>query len=98
VRSQRYTYVRDLKGPWLLYDNQQDPFQQNNLVNNPTFKELQQSLEVQLQALLKKTGDRFLSGPALVRRCGYKVNKDETVAYNDPASFGQVSVGCRDEI
>ena len=32
VRTRRYTYVRDLKGPWLLYDNRADPFQLNNLV------------------------------------------------------------------
>ncbi len=25
VRTRRYTYVRDLKGPWLLYDNETGP-------------------------------------------------------------------------
>lgn len=97
VRTKRYTYARDLSGPWLLYDNQQDPFQQNNLIADPTFKDQQQRLESQLQTLLKQTGDRFLSGPALVRRCGYRVDHNETVAYNNPASFGQVSVLCRDQ-
>jgi len=24
------TYVKDLKGPWLLYDNEKDPFQDDN--------------------------------------------------------------------
>ncbi|MHC4559247.1 MAG: sulfatase family protein, partial [Planctomycetota bacterium] len=31
VRTRRYTYVRDLNGPWLLYDNKMDPYQLKNL-------------------------------------------------------------------
>ena len=96
VRTKRYTYARDLKGSWLLYDNQKDPYQESNLVGNPAFSQLQEKLDRQLQKLLNETGDKFLSGPELIRRCGYKVNKHETVAYRDPASWGQVSVSCRD--
>ena len=33
----RYTYVRDLAGPWLLYDNDTDPYQLNNLVDQPDY-------------------------------------------------------------
>src|SRR5262249_4014366 len=25
IRTERYTYVRDLNGPWLMFDNQMDP-------------------------------------------------------------------------
>jgi hypothetical protein len=32
VRTPRSTYVRDLHGPWLLFDNQADPYQLHNLV------------------------------------------------------------------
>ncbi len=31
VRTKRYTYVKDLSGPWLLFDNRKDPFQLHNL-------------------------------------------------------------------
>ena len=34
VRTRRYTYVRDLKGLWLLYDNDKDPYQQKNLAKS----------------------------------------------------------------
>ena len=37
VRTQRYTYVRDLNGPWLLYDNKKDPYQLQNLVGDARF-------------------------------------------------------------
>jgi len=95
VRTQRHTYTRDLRGPWLLYDNEKDPFQQDNLVGKPEHADLQKHMEDELQRLLKHTGDTFKSGPELVRRCGYKVNAQETVGYTDPESFGQVSVSCR---
>src|SRR3546814_2911683 len=40
LRSKRFTYVRDLKGPWLFFDNQHDPYQKHNLVNDPNYNEL----------------------------------------------------------
>jgi arylsulfatase A-like enzyme len=40
VRTTRYTYVRDLTGPWLLYDNQSDACQTNNLANLPKHAKL----------------------------------------------------------
>lgn len=95
VRTKRYTYTRDLNGPWLLYDNQADPYQQTNLIDNPAYSRLQKKLELQLQELLKQTGDTFLSGPELISRCGYKVDQNGTVGYRDPAHFGQVSVCVR---
>ena len=37
VRTEQYTYVRDLNGPWLLYDNVNDPYQMNNVVDQLEF-------------------------------------------------------------
>ncbi len=85
VRTTRYTYCRDLKGPWLLYDNETDPFQLDNLVNQPAPAALQKRLDDRLNGLLKMTRDEFLSGPELIARSGYVVNpKNETVEYNRP--------------
>ena len=98
IRTKRYTYVRDLHGPWLLYDNLKDPFQQHNLAGKPDTQELQAELDVRLNTLLKKTGDRFHTASELIERCGYKVNKNETVGYGDKDHFGQVSVSCRENL
>ena len=96
VRTRQYTYVRDLEGPWLLYDNDADPFQQTNLANRPEQAVIQKKLDGQLNELLKRTGDEFLSGPDLIKRCGYKVNENETVGYRPGSDhFGQVSVNSR---
>jgi len=81
VRTRRYTYVRDLKGPWLLYDNQTDPHQMNNLVGKPESAELQKRLEAMLAAKLKSTDDEFLDGKKYIEKWGYKVNARGTVPY-----------------
>ncbi|GAA0879016.1 sulfatase [Algoriphagus jejuensis] len=71
IRSERYTYVKDLKGPWLLYDNQTDPFQQKNLVGIPEYKGLQDKMEKVLQARLKQTNDKFLPADDYMTQWNY---------------------------
>ena len=71
IRTPRYTYVRDLKGPWLLYDNQQDPYQLKNLCQSPAHKGLQERLESTLQRKLDQQNDRFLSGPEYMAQWDY---------------------------
>ena len=61
IRTARYTYVRAKEKPWLLYDNQQDPYQLRNLIGQPQMKDVQQALDAELQNLLKKAGDDFAS-------------------------------------
>jgi arylsulfatase A-like enzyme len=79
VRTKRYTYVRDLRGPWLLYDNETDPYQLANLVDKPEHADLQAKLEAELKKLLKKTGDDFLPGSAYIKKWGYAVDRSGTV-------------------
>ena len=95
VRTNRYTYTRDLKGPWELYDNREDPFQLRNLVKEPKTNALRDELEDKLQARLKETGDDFAPGPELIKRCGYRVDGTGTVGYRDKKDFGQVSKPAR---
>jgi len=71
IRTERYTYARDLNGPWLLFDNETDPFQMNNLVDKPEFSKLQNKLEEELQTLLKQTSDEFKEGQYYMDLWGY---------------------------
>jgi len=58
VRTKRYTYANLFDhGPWLLYDNQEDPYQLNNLINKPEYAELQAGLEKRMRELMKEAGD-----------------------------------------
>ena len=51
IKTLRYTYTRDLNGPWLLFDNEEDPYQMMNLVGNPKFRTLQKDLDMRLTEL-----------------------------------------------
>jgi arylsulfatase A-like enzyme len=84
IRTKRYTYVRSLEGPWLLYDNETDPYQMDNLVRKAAHQALQARLEKELQQLLDVRGDKFLQGDAYVKQFGHVVNpKTGTVPYTN---------------
>jgi arylsulfatase A-like enzyme len=72
VHTRRYTYVRDLKGPWLLYDNQKDPYQLKNLCNDPKYAQIQQEQEKILSRKLKERNDQFLTGPEYMAKWNYQ--------------------------
>ncbi len=81
LRTHRHTYVRDLNGPWLLYDNREDPFQLENLVDRPEIRTLQADLEAQLQRKLDQRGDAFLPGAAYIEKWGYPLDETGTVPF-----------------
>ena len=80
LRTERYTYVRDLSGPWLFFDNVADPHQQRNLLNDPGYRALASALDRLLQERLTANGDEFLPGLEYVKKYNYPpLNKTETV-------------------
>ena len=81
LRTTRYTYVRDLAGPWLLFDNETDPYQQTNLVGQPAHAALQADLDAWLQRKLRANGDAFRRGPEYIAQWGYTVDANGTVKY-----------------
>jgi arylsulfatase A-like enzyme len=81
VRNKRYTYARDLSGPWLLYDNEKDPFQLDNLVGKPDHAKLQAELDALLTRKLAEQHDEFLPGPDYIAKWGYKVDAKGTAPY-----------------
>jgi len=70
LRSQRYTYVRSIRGPWLLYDNQRDPYQMHNLCGRVEAHDLQAGMERALDAALRLRKDEFLPAAEYVKRAG----------------------------
>lgn len=75
-RTIRYTYVRNLDGAWLLYDNGNDPYQMNNLAGNPQYTDIQMELERRLQQRLNKLGDKFLEGRVYLKQDGLNHYKE----------------------
>jgi len=81
LRTRRYTYTRALDGPWLLYDNDEDPYQLHNLVGDPEYAAFVQELDARLQRKLDALGDEFLPGLEYIRQWGYPVDETGTVPY-----------------
>lgn len=81
IVTTRYTYARDLNGPWLLFDNDEDPFQLNNLAQNEKYSAVKKKLEKKLQNALKERRDEFRPGMEYVKKWGYVVDETETIPY-----------------
>ena len=81
VVTDRYTYVEDREGPWLLYDNQADPYQLQNLVAQPQAASVQAELHRELYNMLEVRQDEFLPGEEYVRQWGYTIDETGTVPY-----------------
>lgn len=79
IRTKRYTYVRTMEGPWLLFDNEKDPYQLENLCNNKYYQELQKRLDQLLNKRLNKRNDQFLAGERYIEKWGYPVDENGTV-------------------
>ena len=82
LRTHTHTYARDLNGPWLLYDNESDPYQLENLVNRPEVASLQSEMESRLQGKLAERNDEFLPGETYIEKWGYPLDKTGTVPFN----------------
>lgn len=83
IRTSRYTYVRDLKGPWLLYDNQVDPYQFHNLTGDIAYKDLQEELETLLQKKLAERKDDFLPADRYMTRWNYLYDRKDSIRSPD---------------
>jgi arylsulfatase A-like enzyme len=79
LRTKRYTYARSLDGPWLLFDNQEDPYQMDNLVSKPESQNLVGDLDRWLQQKLDERNDDFLPGLDYCHRWDYPLDERETV-------------------
>ncbi len=82
IRTDRYTYVRGLEGPWLLFDDVNDPYQTNNLVNQTA---LCQELDARLQTELKAIHDDFKPRDYYIQKFGYKLARHGSISYQDGA-------------
>ena len=83
VRTPRYTYAKKLDGPWLLFDNEKDPYQLTNLIGKPEAAEIQKQLDAELAQRLKERGDQFLPGAEYLKQWGYRPNpRSRTVQKN----------------
>ncbi len=74
IKTGQYTYVRGIEGPWLLYDDLKDPFQIDNLVDNPEYSALLKDMDERLSSLLEKVGDDFRPAASYIVEWGFDVD------------------------
>jgi arylsulfatase A-like enzyme len=60
IRTDRYTFVINDVGDWLLFDNKEDPYQQKNLVDDPAHAGTKEDLRARLRKLLAQAEDPFI--------------------------------------
>jgi arylsulfatase A-like enzyme len=85
IRTSRYTYVRNLAGPWMFFDNQSDPYQMRNLAGDPAHAALQKQLDARLQSELKKIGDDFKPRQYYLDKWGYEIAPHGSISYQPNA-------------
>ena len=84
IRTVRYTYARNTTGPWLLYDNESDLYQMNNLVNRSGFADLQAQLDSTLAGRLSEMDDAFRDGSYYLERDGFDHYGEANEKLTDP--------------
>jgi arylsulfatase A-like enzyme len=68
LRSKTHTYAVAHDGRWLLFDNVNDPYQQNNLIDNPAMKPLIDHFDRLIANWLEQANDPFDYSAAIQKR------------------------------
>jgi arylsulfatase A-like enzyme len=89
LRTATHTYVRSIRGPWLLYDNARDPYQMHNLCGKSEHRDVQAQLERDLDSMLRRRKDEFLPAAEYVKRAGVAHYREVNVAIGrHPSPWG----------
>ncbi len=67
LRTPRYTYARRLDGPWVLYDNEADPYQFDNRADDPALADVRRDLDRRLHAQLREAGEEMVPWEERIR-------------------------------
>ncbi|MCC5939225.1 MAG: sulfatase [Lunatimonas sp.] len=87
VKTSQYTYVRSLDGPWLLFDDNQDPLQMKNLVSDPEYAAVVDRLDGRLWRLLGKIGDEFHPAQWYLDRWNLKPGSHGSIPYDNEGTL-----------
>ena len=84
IRTSRYTYVRNLDGPWMLFDDEQDPHQMDNLVGKPGTRGAGPATRCAAASRADAYRRRLPPGPSYIAEWGYQIGSHGSVPYNEP--------------
>ncbi|MCG8358374.1 MAG: sulfatase [Kiloniellales bacterium] len=75
VRTSRHTYIRTIEGPWLLYDNVEDPYQLENLIDDPSRRSLREECDFLMRGHMERIGDELAPREFYYAKFGLEVNQ-----------------------
>jgi arylsulfatase A-like enzyme len=81
IRTNRHTYVRNLDGPWMLFDDERDPHQLTNLAGDPEHAALVGELDRRLRAELSRIRDDFRPAKTHIAEWGFKIGEHGSIPY-----------------
>jgi arylsulfatase A-like enzyme len=91
IRTSSHTFIRNLDGSLLLFNDRKDPFQLVNLAGNPESAPLLLELSGRLDEMLKRTGDGFLPPETILQQWGLDINPNQSAGYTtEPLKPGEL--------
>ena len=72
VKTNRCTYARTAEGPWVLYDDVADPFQLENLVDDPSVRDVRNRLDEELDMQMARFNDRIMTPDEALNHFGIR--------------------------
>ncbi len=77
IRTARFTYAVSPEGPFMLFDDQEDPYQMDNLAGNPAYTDIQADLERQLGQELSEIGEETIKPKDFyIEKWGFEIEKN----------------------
>jgi len=83
IRTKQYTYVNLPAKATMLFDNNKDPYQLNNLIDDTHFEPLRKELDVKLKTALQRIGDEnFKHRDYYLKKWKYTIsNRNHAIDY-----------------
>jgi len=81
IRTASHTLIRNLDGSVLLFNDNKDPYQMDNLAGSPESAPLLLELQGRLDEMLKQTGDDFLPPKTILEQWGFDLDPNEAAGF-----------------
>lgn len=92
IRTTSHTLIRQKEKDTLLFDDDKDPGQMDNLAEKPEAAALRAKLEAQLDAELKRIGDDFPTPSEALSRWGLSISPGKSAPYQEKQIKGPAKV------
>ena len=81
IKTSEYTYIKTVDGPWMLFDDKKDPFQENNLVSDPASDGILDKMDGILMQQLDRINDDFQPAEYYIEKWGYNIRPAGHIPY-----------------